>query len=71
MADPVPIVRTLQTTPLIKEHFGLRGTITLADAKNIRNRLKDEGSNKEAFSQIMFADRIILNKVDIESQDLS
>jgi len=82
MADPVPIVRTLAQTPAIAEAFYLNGVVTLVDAKNADQRL-DEGSAAtsadalgaaavqlpvdEAVQQILFADRIILNKVDLVS----
>ncbi|CAB1108097.1 unnamed protein product [Ectocarpus sp. CCAP 1310/34] len=75
MADPVPIVRTLLQTPAISNSFALEGVVTLVDAKNILPRLQEgegeEGGGKgeeeidEAFQQIMFSDRIVVNKVDL------
>ncbi|CAM9226310.1 unnamed protein product [Ectocarpus sp. 6 AP-2014] len=75
MADPVPIVRTLLQTPAISNSFTLDGVVTLVDAKNILPRLQEgeeeEGESKgeeeidEAFQQIMFSDRIVVNKVDL------
>eukprot|EP00903_Cladosiphon_okamuranus_P021241 g19514.t1 len=76
MADPVPIVRTLLQTPAISNSFALDGVVTLVDAKNIIPRLRegeedggggDEGENEidEAFQQIMFSDRVVVNKVDL------
>lgn len=68
MADPVPIVRTLRQTPAIAEYFRLDGTITLVDSKTIRDRLGEcaEGTDdQERHQQISFADRILLNKVDL------
>eukprot|EP00123_Amoebidium_parasiticum_P012042 comp21078_c0_seq1/m.28394 comp21078_c0_seq1/g.28394 ORF comp21078_c0_seq1/g.28394 comp21078_c0_seq1/m.28394 type:complete len:810 (-) comp21078_c0_seq1:43-2472(-) len=77
MADPVPIVRTLLKTPIIEENFDLTGVITLVDAKNILGRLRemdledqDKGEVDEAFQQIMYADRIILNKIDLVPTDV-
>ncbi|CAM9115855.1 unnamed protein product, partial [Sphacelaria rigidula] len=83
MADPVPIVRTLLQTPAIAEAFSLDGVVTLVDAKNVLPRLRDgememslekeQGGNEaadtvdEAFQQIMFSDRIVVNKVDLVS----
>lgn len=78
MADPVPIVRTLRTTPDIADHFRLNGVVTLCDAKNMLTRLReldeDDGgradeSPDEAFQQIMYADRLVLNKVDLVDAD--
>ncbi len=75
MADPVPIIRTILTTPAISRRFLLDGTITLADAKHVEARLREREKAlsvdpalagkavDEAYQQIMFADRIILNKV--------
>jgi len=75
MADPVPIVRTLLTTPDISDRFKLNGVVTLVDSKNILARLAEtQGQEKdanpdEAFQQIMFADRIVLNKIDLVPSD--
>ena len=73
MADPVPIVRTLRTTPEISRRFSLNGVVTLVDAKNVLTRLREldaadddapvDAPPDEAFQQIMFADRTVLNKV--------
>jgi len=66
MADPVPIVRTLRTTPDIARYFRLDGTITLVDSKTILDRLAESTSeDQERHRQISFADRILLNKIDI------
>eukprot|EP00929_Paragymnodinium_shiwhaense_P056915 TRINITY_DN28490_c0_g1_i1.p1 TRINITY_DN28490_c0_g1~~TRINITY_DN28490_c0_g1_i1.p1 ORF type:complete len:814 (+),score=146.52 TRINITY_DN28490_c0_g1_i1:99-2540(+) len=71
MADPVPIVRTLRTTPDIARYFKLDGTITLVDSKSILNRLSecDGKEDQERHRQIAFADRILLNKVDLVSDE--
>jgi len=72
MADPVPIVRTLRTTPDIAKYFRLDGTITLVDTKSILNRLSEceEGrDDQERHRQIAFADKILLNKLDLVDQD--
>lgn len=68
MADPVPIVRTLRQTPDIARYFKLDGTITLVDAKTIIARLAecaDGKEDQERHHQIAFADRILLNKIDL------
>merc|ERR1719487_3050416 len=68
MADPVPIVRTFMSEPSITEVLRLDGVVALADAKNLPGRLDDdieEGKVNEAFQQIAFADKIILNKLDL------
>ena len=79
MADPVPIVRTLRQTPDIARQFSLNGVVTLCDAKNLLGRLReldleDGGETDtpdEAFQQIMFADRIVLNKIDLVTREVA
>mmetsp|Transcript_8018 Transcript_8018/g.24242 ORF Transcript_8018/g.24242 Transcript_8018/m.24242 type:complete len:497 (-) Transcript_8018:176-1666(-) len=68
MADPVPIVRTFMSDPEITVDLRLDAVITMADAKNLIGRLDDEveeGKVNEAYQQIAFADKIILNKLDL------
>jgi len=68
MADPVPIVRTFMSDPKLCEELRLDGVVALADAKNLPGRLDDEieeGKVNEAYQQIAFADKIILNKLDL------
>merc|ERR1719401_887706 len=68
MADPVPIVRTFMSTPEINQDLRLDAVIAMADAKNLRGRLDDKveaGKVNEAYQQIAFADKIILNKLDL------
>jgi G3E family GTPase len=68
MADPVPIVRTFMSEPGITEALRLDGVVALADAKHLPGRLDDdieEGKVNEAYQQIAFADKIILNKLDL------
>lgn len=70
MADPVPIVRTLRQTPDIAKYFQLDGTITLVDCRTILDRLGEVADGKddqERHSQIAFADKILLNKLDLVS----
>merc|ERR1719199_2401343 len=72
MADPVPIVRTFMTEPALTDELRLDGVVALADAKNLIARLDDdieEGKVNEAFQQIAFADKIILNKLDLVTSE--
>jgi G3E family GTPase len=70
MADPVPIVRTLRTTPDIAKYFQLDGVITLVDSKTILDRLAETTEeNQERHRQIAFADKILLNKVDLVNDE--
>lgn len=46
--------------------------MTLVDAKHIVKQLDEprpEGVENEAFEQVAFADRMVLNKVDLVSKD--
>jgi G3E family GTPase len=77
LADPLPIVRTFLQTPAIANQFRLDGVITMIDAKHLLERLGDTqngaasgGKVNEAFQQIMFANKIVLNKLDLVSSDV-
>lgn len=68
MADPVPIVRTIKSVPDVMNYFRLDGVIAVADAKHLPARLTDNieaGKVNEAYQQIAFADRVLLNKIDL------
>jgi len=72
MADPVPIVRTFMTSDEVGAHLRLDGVITVADAKHIVARLDDEveeGKVNEAYQQVAFCDKLILNKLDLVSAE--
>jgi len=72
MADPVPIVRTFMTSPEISAELRLDGVVAVADAKHIIGRLDDkveEGKVNEAYQQVAFADKIILNKIDLTTAE--
>ena len=46
--------------------------ITVADAKNILKRLDDqveEGAVNEAYQQVAFCDKLLLNKLDLVSSE--
>merc|ERR1719310_2471137 len=56
----------------IKEFARLDGIVTLVDAKHIEQHLdeeKPEGAENEAVEQVAFADRVLLNKTDLVSED--
>jgi len=72
MADPVPIVWTFMTNPDLTDHLRLDGVVALVDAKHLPGRLDDdiEGHKvNEAYQQIAFCDRIVLNKLDLVSTE--
>eukprot|EP00971_Amphidinium_carterae_P133769 2649828-Amphidinium_carterae.1 len=83
MADPVPIVRTFMASEDLTAELRLDGVVTVADAKNLPGRLADQDLKphehdngkghepivNEAYQQIAFADKIILNKLDLITTD--
>ena len=68
LADPAPIVYTLQTTPKMSDNYQIDSIVCLADAKHLNIHLdekKPAGSVNEALQQVAFSDKILLNKVDL------
>ncbi|KAL3782262.1 hypothetical protein HJC23_013229 [Cyclotella cryptica] len=68
LADPAPVVQTFFVDDDIQEMYALDAVITVVDAKLILERLaeeKPEGVENEAVEQVCFADRILLNKIDL------
>jgi len=72
LADPAPVAQTFFIDDDIKEKFTLDGIITVVDAKHIIQRLdeeKPEGVENEAVEQVAFADRVLLNKTDLVTEE--
>lgn len=72
LADPAPVVQTFFIDEEIKKMYKLDSVITVTDAKYICERLdekKPEGVENEAVEQVAFADKIILNKVDLVTKE--
>jgi G3E family GTPase len=72
MADPAPVAQTFFVDDKVKKFFSLDGIITLVDAKHIEQHLdeeKPEGAENEAVEQVAFADRMLLNKTDLVSEE--
>lgn len=68
LADPAPIVYTIQTNPKISDDYRIDSIVCLADCKHITQHLdeiKPDGAVNEALQQVAFADKILLNKVDL------
>lgn len=65
MADPGPVAQTFFVDEISREHYELDGIITLVDAKHVVQHLND---SEEVVAQIAFADRIVLNKLDLVSE---
>ena len=62
LADPGPVAQTFFVDEEVKAKTQLDSVTALVDAKHVMARLDD---SKEAREQVAFADRIILNKVDL------
>lgn len=72
MADPAPVAQTFFVDDDVKKFSRLDGIVTLVDAKHVEQHLdeeKPEGAENEAVEQIAFADRVLMNKVDLVSEE--
>src|SRR5919198_737425 len=66
LADPAPVAQTFFMDDNVGRKAKLDAVITVADAKWLKDRLKDA---PEAKNQIAFADVILLNKADLVAAD--
>jgi len=72
MADPAPVAQTFFVDDEVKEFATLDGIVTLVDAKHIEQHLdeeKPEGAENESVEQVAFADRLLVNKVDLVTEE--
>ncbi|GAB5504814.1 CobW family GTP-binding protein [Pyruvatibacter sp.] len=68
LADPAPVAQTFFVDEEIAKKYKLDGIVTVVDAAHVEQHLDDEkpeGVENEAVEQLAFADRILLNKVDL------
>mmetsp|Transcript_58556 Transcript_58556/g.69846 ORF Transcript_58556/g.69846 Transcript_58556/m.69846 type:complete len:236 (-) Transcript_58556:540-1247(-) len=72
LADPAPVVQTFFVDDDVRSKFKLDSVITVVDAHHIQARLREEkpeGVENEAVEQVVFADKIILNKTDLVTEE--
>jgi G3E family GTPase len=66
LADPAPVAQTFFVDENVGRKTKLDAVVTVADAKWLKDRLKDA---PEAKNQIAFADVILVNKADLVTKD--
>jgi len=66
LADPIPVLHTLQTDGLLGAQYRLNGVVTLVDAVNGIGQLD---TMHEATKQAAVADRLVITKTDIADGD--
>jgi G3E family GTPase len=66
MADPGPVAQTFFLDEAIGNYYLLDSVLTLVDAKHANQQLNDF---REAQEQVGFADRILMSKTDLVSDD--
>jgi len=68
LADPAPVCQTFFVEKNISQWYRIDAVITVVDAKHLLQHLdekKPEGVENESEEQLAFADRILLNKIDL------
>jgi len=72
LADPAPVAQTFFVDPEISAQLRLDAIVTVVDAKHLLihlDEIKADGVENESVEQLAFADRIVINKVDLVGAD--
>lgn len=72
LADPAPVAQTFFVDEDLKHSLRLDAIITVVDSKHILLHLDEEkpdGVVNESIQQVAFADKILLNKTDLVSEE--
>jgi G3E family GTPase len=71
LADPYPVAQTFFIDDPIARQVSLDAVVTMVDAKHIAAHLDDlvlDGTDNQAVDQIVCADRIVINKIDLATE---
>lgn len=72
LADPAPILFTFNSNALLQDNYRIDSIVCLVDSKHVGlhlDEVKPDGDINEAENQIAFSDRIILNKLDLVTEE--
>ena len=67
LADPAPIVATLDADPMLRHHFRMGNIVTVGRRGERRGQLCDASPN--ARRQVAVADRLVISKTDLAAGD--
>jgi G3E family GTPase len=65
LADPAPVLQTFLADPDVRERVELESVVAVVDAMHAQSQLHDDIARE----QVVFADRIVINKTDLVSTD--
>jgi G3E family GTPase len=65
LANPGPVVSALWTDDIVDNKLRLDGVVCVVDCLNVERYLRTEDIAESVKTQLCYADRIVLNKVDL------